>query len=115
MACLRDRAVGRIRCGAVQSGQWIAAAALRNHSNGAWIRSELWACLFPGEPDEAVPFAWCDACVVELPAAGSFRSFKLNDGRQIPCTTEDGFVFFQAPKKTGIPADCMIALSGVLE
>ena len=38
-----------------------------------------------------------------------------NDGRQIPCTTEDGFVFFQAPKKTGIPADCMIALSGVLE
>lgn len=85
------------------------------NSNGAWIRSELWACLFPGEPDEAVPFAWCDACVVELPAAGSFRSFKLNDGRQIPCTTEDGFVFFQAPKKTGIPADCMIALSGVLE
>lgn len=33
------------------------------NSNGAWIRSELWACLFPGEPDEAVPFAWCDACV----------------------------------------------------
>ena len=56
-----------------------------------------------------------DACAVELPAAGSFRSFKLNNGTLIPCTTEDGFVFFQAPKKTGIPADCMIALSGVLE
>lgn len=33
------------------------------NSNGAWIRSEIWACLFPGEPDEAAPFAWCDACV----------------------------------------------------
>ena len=33
------------------------------NSNGAWIRSEIWACLFPGEPDEAAHLAWCDACV----------------------------------------------------
>ena len=33
------------------------------NSNGAWIRSEIWACLCPGMPDEAVKFAWCDACV----------------------------------------------------
>ncbi len=32
------------------------------NSNGAWIRSELWACLFPGDPDEALRFAWMDAC-----------------------------------------------------
>lgn len=32
-------------------------------SNGAWIRSEIWACLFPGSPDEAVHFAWMDASV----------------------------------------------------
>ena len=31
-------------------------------SNGAWIRSEIWACLFPGAPDEAVEFAYMDAC-----------------------------------------------------
>ena len=30
-------------------------------SNGAWIRSEIWACLFPGDPDEALKFAWLDA------------------------------------------------------
>ena len=30
-------------------------------SNGAWIRSELWACLFPGDPDSALQFAWLDA------------------------------------------------------
>jgi ADP-ribosylglycohydrolase len=31
-------------------------------SNGAWIRSELWACLFPGDPSEAMNCAWMDAC-----------------------------------------------------
>ena len=33
------------------------------NSNGAWIRSEIWACLFPGEPDVAAQFAYMDACV----------------------------------------------------
>ena len=32
-------------------------------SNGAWIRSEIWGCLFPGEPEEAAHFAWFDSCV----------------------------------------------------
>lgn len=32
------------------------------YSNGAWIRSEIWACIFPGSPDEAAQFAWYDAC-----------------------------------------------------
>ncbi len=30
-------------------------------SNGAWIRSEIWACLFPGDPDKAIEFAYLDA------------------------------------------------------
>ncbi|MDD5729085.1 MAG: ADP-ribosylglycohydrolase family protein [Victivallales bacterium] len=33
------------------------------NSNGAWIRAEIWACLFPGEPDRAAQFAYMDACV----------------------------------------------------
>ena len=33
------------------------------NSNGAWIRSEVWACVFAGSPDWASWFAWCDACV----------------------------------------------------
>jgi len=33
------------------------------NSNGAWIRSEIWACLFPGLPDQAAEFAYIDACV----------------------------------------------------
>ncbi len=31
-------------------------------SNGAWIRSEIWACLCAGRPDDAIRFAWLDAC-----------------------------------------------------
>lgn len=31
------------------------------NSNGAWIRSELWACLCPGSPETAARFAWMDA------------------------------------------------------
>ena len=31
-------------------------------SNGAWIRSELWACLFPGSSDQAARAAYSDAC-----------------------------------------------------
>ena len=30
-------------------------------SNGAWIRSEIWACLFAGRPDDAIRYAWLDS------------------------------------------------------
>ncbi len=33
------------------------------YSNGAWIRSEIWACCFPGNPDEAIKYAYMDSCV----------------------------------------------------
>ena len=33
------------------------------HSNGAWIRSEIWACLAPGYPEIARRYAFADACV----------------------------------------------------
>lgn len=33
------------------------------HSNGAWIRTEIWACLYPGQVEKAISFAYEDACV----------------------------------------------------
>jgi ADP-ribosylglycohydrolase len=33
------------------------------NSNGAWIRSEIWACLAPAAPDLAARWAYEDACV----------------------------------------------------
>lgn len=40
-------------------------------SNGAWIRSEIWACLAPGNPMLASKFAWEDACVDHGVAEGT--------------------------------------------
>jgi ADP-ribosylglycohydrolase len=41
-------------------------------SNGAWIRSEIWACLAPGNPMLAAQFAWNDACVDHGCTEGTF-------------------------------------------
>ena len=32
-------------------------------SNGAWIRSEIWSCLFPGDVRSAAHYAWMDGCL----------------------------------------------------
>lgn len=42
------------------------------NSNGAWIRSEIWACLAPGCPSLAVRYAWQDACVDHGTAEGTY-------------------------------------------
>ncbi|MBQ6979307.1 MAG: ADP-ribosylglycohydrolase family protein [Clostridia bacterium] len=34
-----------------------------HNSNGAFIRSEIWACLFPGNPEKAVRYSYEDAIV----------------------------------------------------
>lgn len=33
------------------------------NSNGAWIRTEIWACLAPGAPEIATKYAYRDACI----------------------------------------------------
>ncbi|MBQ8895011.1 MAG: ADP-ribosylglycohydrolase family protein [Clostridia bacterium] len=43
-------------CGELNNEQW-------KHSNGAWIRSEIWACLAPGFPQIARRYAFEDACI----------------------------------------------------
>ncbi len=61
-------------------------------SNGAWIRSEIWACLFPGLPDKASLYAYYDSCIdhcgegiyAELfTASMESAAFLLNDIRSI--------------------------------
>ena len=41
-------------------------------SNGAWIRSEIWACLAPGCPSIAARYAYEDACVDHGAAEGTY-------------------------------------------
>ena len=44
------------------------------NSNGAWIRTEVWACLFPGFPELAVKYAYNDACVDHGLAEGTYAA-----------------------------------------
>lgn len=75
-------------------------------SNGAWIRSELWACLCPGDPAQAVKYAFADATVdhtgegvyAELfCAAVQSAAFALSD---IPALIDLGLSF--------VPDDCLL-------
>ena len=47
---------------------------IMRNSNGAWIRTELWACLFPGFPELAVKFAYRDACVDHGMGEGTYAA-----------------------------------------
>ena len=44
------------------------------HSNGAWIRTEIWACLEPGRPDYATKYAQDDACVDHGTGEGTYAA-----------------------------------------
>ncbi|MCX6984319.1 MAG: ADP-ribosylglycohydrolase family protein [Lentisphaerae bacterium] len=79
------------------------------YSNGAWIRSEFWACLFPGSPDDVTVFAYMDACCdhcgegiyAELfTASMQSAAFIMSDVRQL---IEIGL--------SKIPKDCRVARS----
>ncbi len=79
------------------------------NSNGAWIRSEIWACLFPGTPDEAARFAWLDACV-DHAGEGIYA--------EIFTASLESAAFVESDPETligmalaRIPADCRVARS----
>ena len=77
-------------------------------SNGAWIRSEIWACLAPGNPMLAAQFAWNDACVDHGCAEGTFA--------EIFTATLESAAFIERDRDkliqfalTMIPSDCRVA------
>ncbi len=86
------------------------SGSLRNpyaESNGAWIRSEIWACLCPGDPALAVRYAFEDAIVDHsgegvygelFCAALQSAAFSESD---IPTLIRIGLSF--------IPDDCLLA------
>ena len=77
-----------------------------SESNGAFIRSEIWACLNPGDPDAAVRYAFADASVDHTGdgvygeifcAAVESAAFALSD---VPRLIDIGLTY--------IPDDCML-------
>jgi len=85
-------------------------------SNGAWIRSEIWACLAPGNPMLAAKFAWEDACVDHGCSEGTYA--------EIFTATLESAAFVEKDRDklirfalTMIPQDChvAVAVNNVLE
>ena len=86
------------------------SGAFRNpysESNGAFIRSEIWACLNPGAPEQAAKYAFADASVDHTGegvygeifcAAVESAAFAVSD---IPTLIRIGMSF--------IPDDCLLA------
>ena len=80
------------------------------NSNGAWIRSEVWACLAPGYPEVALRYAQMDASVDHGMSEGTYAewftaaldslAFRGGNIREI---IEKALSF--------IPADCRVAKS----
>lgn len=77
-------------------------------SNGAWIRSEIWACLAPGCPDVAIRFAYEDAAVDHGGDEGTHA--------ELFTAALESAAFVESDMRTliriglsKIPADCMVA------
>lgn len=80
------------------------------HSNGAWIRSEIWACLAPGVPNIAMKYALMDASLDHGLGEGTYAEMFT--------VTMQNYAFFENDIRklietalTYIPQDCRTAQS----
>ena len=83
---------------------------LRNewkHSNGAWIRTEIWACLFPCLVDEAVKYARMDACVDHGTGEGSHAAAFVAAMESAAFAISDVHRLIEIGLSV-IPADCRL-------
>jgi len=87
--------------GEFDNAQW-------KHSNGAWIRSEIWACLAPGCPGQAARFAREDACVDHGAAEGTLAEI-FTAAIESAAFVESDRVTLLTIGLAMIPSDCGVA------
>jgi hypothetical protein len=80
------------------------------HSNGAWIRSEIWACLTPGCPDVAIRFAYEDASVDHGGAEGMYAELFTAAVQSAAFVTQDRDELIRIGLAR-VPEDCRVARS----
>jgi ADP-ribosylglycohydrolase len=80
------------------------------HSNGAWIRSEIWACLAPGCPDIAIRYAYEDASVDHGGGEGTNAALFIAAIQSAAFVVGDRDQLIQIGLSK-IPADCRVARS----
>lgn len=80
------------------------------HSNGAWIRSEIWACLNPGCPDLAIRYAYEDAIVDHGGGEGTYAELFTSSiqSAAFVCHDRDELIEIGLAR---IPQDCRVARS----
>ena len=78
------------------------------HSNGAWIRSEIWACLAPGFPDIAVKYAYMDASIDHGVGEGTYGEI-FTAALESMAFAETGLRDIIEKGLTYIPEDCRVA------
>lgn len=79
-------------------------------SNGAWIRSEVWACLAPGCPDAAIRYAVEDACVDHGMGEGTYAEFFTAALESAAFVVQDIRQLIEIGLSK-IPPDCRVARS----
>lgn len=80
------------------------------HSNGAWIRSEIWACLAPGCPDIAIRYAYEDASVDHGGGEGTYAALFTAAVESAAFVVSDRDELIKIGLSR-IPADCRVARS----
>ena len=78
------------------------------HSNGAWIRTEIWACLFPGCPEKAIRYAFYDACVDHGYGEGTYAAIFVAAMESAAFVIKDVKTLLQIGLSK-IPEDCRMA------
>jgi ADP-ribosylglycohydrolase len=79
-------------------------------SNGAWIRSEIWACVAPGCPGLAARYAYEDACVDHGGAEGTYAEL-FTASLESAAFVEHDRDRLLAIGLSHIPPDCGVAQS----
>ncbi len=80
------------------------------HSNGAWIRTEIWACLYPGDPETAVRYAYYDACVDHGYGEGTYGAMFVEAMESAAFVIDDINVLLKIGLSK-IPENCRVARS----
>jgi len=80
------------------------------HSNGAWIRSEIWACCAPGCPEIATKYAWYDACVDHGTGEGTYAELFTASLESAAFVEPDRDKLIEIGLSY-IPKDCRVAKS----
>lgn len=78
------------------------------HSCGAYIRSEIWACICPGRPDLAVQYAYEDAIVDHGDGEGTYAAL-FSAAMESAAFVESDFRTLINIGKSYIPKDCGVA------